>query len=71
LTIEIAKLVAATLARFAKAEKPQLSPRLGASFTKKRRQISGIRLNARTASLHQFNPRQSPDLRLSLVLLGF
>jgi hypothetical protein len=71
LTIEIAKVVAATLARFAKAEKPQLSPRVGASFTKNRRQISGIRLNGAGRFAASVQTRGNPGPAVALGFVGF
>jgi hypothetical protein len=56
LTIERSKAMAATLAPFARSEKPQLSPRHAASFSKKARSISAFQKKLRTGEIGKTTP---------------
>jgi hypothetical protein len=48
--------MAATLAPFARSEKPQLSPRHAASFSKKARSISAFQKKLRTEEIGKTTP---------------
>jgi hypothetical protein len=65
------KALAATLAPFDKAEKPQVSPRLDASFIKKRQCAGRLRVVCGLAALHEGSARRRLGLQLCPFLLAF
>jgi hypothetical protein len=65
------KALAATLAPFDKAEKPQVSPRLDVSFIKKRQCAGSYPSFAGLAALHEGSARRRLGLQLCPFLLAF
>jgi len=65
------KAPAATLAPFDKAEKPQVSPRLDASFIKIRQTLPGYASFTELAALHEDPQDASLGLHLCPSLLAF
>jgi hypothetical protein len=65
------KAPAATLAPFDKAEKPQVSPRLDASFIKIRQTLPGYASFTELAALHEGSARRQPGAAFMPVFIGF
>jgi hypothetical protein len=63
--------LAATLAPFDKAEKPQVFPRLAASFIKNRQTLAGYASFTELAALHEGSAGRRPGLQLYPSLLVF
>jgi hypothetical protein len=65
------KALAATLAPFEKAEKPQVFPRLAASFIKERQCAGRLRIVCGLAALHEGSARRRLGAAIMPISTGF